>query len=196
MFILHIIKGGRCDGSEEKPFEINCIEDLVAFSQNVNTGNNYSGKYIKLMRTLDFSSIFSYNDYTTTEWGDLNKVSEMSAMFYGCEKLEELDFSNFNTKNVRTMNGMFRQCYSLKSLDLSNFDMTNVTRTDYMFYYCPKLEKVYVDQNWNEHTNITTSTNMFGICPKLIGAINYDSSKVDITYANYNTGYFTYKAIE
>ena len=125
-----------------------------------------------------------------------DNVSDMSAMFYGCEKLEELDFINFNTKNVRTMNGMFRQCYSLKSLDLSNFDMTNVIRTDYMFYYCPKLEKVYVGQNWDEYTNITTSTNMFGICPKLIGAISYDSSKVDITYANYNTGYFTYKSNE
>ena len=27
-----ITKGGRCDGSKEKPYEINCIEDLVVFS--------------------------------------------------------------------------------------------------------------------------------------------------------------------
>lgn len=68
-----LTKGGRCDGSEEKPFEINCIEDLVAFSQNVNTGNKYSEKYIILTRTLDFNSILAYNDYTTKEYGDLNK---------------------------------------------------------------------------------------------------------------------------
>ena len=73
-------KGGTVDGSEEKPFEINCIEDLVTFSIMVNGGNaelgiasnQFQNKYVVLMRTLDFKSIFSYNDYTTTKYGDLN----------------------------------------------------------------------------------------------------------------------------
>ena len=65
-----LTKGGRCDGSEEKPFEINCIEDLVAFSQSVNSGNTYTSMYVRLMRTLDFNSIFSYNDYLTTEYDE------------------------------------------------------------------------------------------------------------------------------
>ena len=73
-------KGGKNDGSEEKPFEINCIEDLVTFSIMTNGGNTELGidsndfvdKYVVLMRTLDFNSIFSYNDYTTTKYGDLN----------------------------------------------------------------------------------------------------------------------------
>lgn len=38
-----LTKGGRCDGSEEKPFEINCIEDLVAFSIMTNGGNSELG---------------------------------------------------------------------------------------------------------------------------------------------------------
>ena len=63
-------KGGKNDGSEEKPFEINCIEDLVAFSQSVNSGNTYTGMYVRLMRTLNFNSIFSYNDYLTTEYDE------------------------------------------------------------------------------------------------------------------------------
>ena len=37
-----ITKGGRCDGSEEKPYEISCIEDLVVLSNITN------GKGIKL----------------------------------------------------------------------------------------------------------------------------------------------------
>ena len=36
------------------------------------TSTNFSGKYVILMRSLDFKSIFSYNDYTTTKYGDLN----------------------------------------------------------------------------------------------------------------------------
>ena len=63
-----ITRNGACDGSEEKPFQINCIEDLVAFSQDVTNGNNYNGLYVELMRNLDFNSIFSYNDPTTTEF--------------------------------------------------------------------------------------------------------------------------------
>ena len=64
-----ITKGGSLDGTEEKPYEIDCIEDLVAFSKNVNEGkNNYKNKYIILKRTLDFNSIFSYNNYKTVEY--------------------------------------------------------------------------------------------------------------------------------
>lgn len=76
-----ITKGGTCDGSEDKPFEINCIEDLVVFSIMSNGGNSelgitssdFENQYVILKRTLDFNSIFSYNDYTTRKYGDLNK---------------------------------------------------------------------------------------------------------------------------
>ena len=76
-----ITKGGTLDGNtEETAYQINCIEDLVAFSIMSNGGNidlnlsssDFKGKYIKLMRDLDFNSIFSYDDYTTKEYGDLN----------------------------------------------------------------------------------------------------------------------------
>ena len=76
-----ITKGNTCDGSKEKPYQINCIEDLVAFSIMSNGGNEelnlsnelFNNKYVILMKTLDFNSIFSYNDYTTEKYGDLNK---------------------------------------------------------------------------------------------------------------------------
>lgn len=75
-----LTKGEKCDGSITSPFEINCIEDLVVFSIMANggntdlgiSGNNFSNQYIILNRTLDFNSIFSYSDYTTTKYGDLN----------------------------------------------------------------------------------------------------------------------------
>lgn len=36
-----ITKGGRCDGSEEKPYEICCIEDLVMLANRTNGKGNY-----------------------------------------------------------------------------------------------------------------------------------------------------------
>ena len=76
-----ITKGGRCDGSEENPYEISCIEDLVVLSIMVNGGNtdlgiaknNFSGKNVALTKSLNFNSRFSYNDSTTTKFGDLNE---------------------------------------------------------------------------------------------------------------------------
>ena len=82
-----ITKGGRCDGSEEKPYEISCIEDLVVFSNMSNgTGiklengkaveitqsNMFQNKYVVLTRNLNFKSKYSYNDSTRTDFGDLN----------------------------------------------------------------------------------------------------------------------------
>ena len=72
--------GNTLDGSEEHPFEINCIEDLVTFSIMTNGGNaeleiesnNFTDKYVVLNRTLNFESIFSYKDDTSTKYGDLN----------------------------------------------------------------------------------------------------------------------------
>ena len=76
-----ITKGGRCDGSEEKPYEINCIEDLVALSIMTNGGNTelnlssttFNGKSIVLKRTLNFNSKYSYEDSNSTKFGDLNQ---------------------------------------------------------------------------------------------------------------------------
>ena len=56
-------------GTEEEPYLIESIEDLVAFSNSVNEGNRYSSKYVKLTKTLDFKSPLSYDNPKT-------KVSE------------------------------------------------------------------------------------------------------------------------
>ena len=48
------------NGTEQEPFVINSIEDLVAFSNNVTNGNNYEGKYVELGQSLDFNSNLSY----------------------------------------------------------------------------------------------------------------------------------------
>ena len=122
---------------------------------------------------------------------DTSNVTNMAAMFYQCA-FTEIDLSNFNTSKVTAMNEMFRQCYYIKELDLSSFDTISLQRTDQMFNGCNKLSTIYVSENWN-NVNVTLSNNMFLSCTKLLGKISYDSTKVDITYANYDTGYFTYK---
>ena len=67
-------------GTDKEPFKIECIEDLVTFSIITNGGNtelgikssDFRNQYVTLERTLDFTSSFSYDDYSTTKYGDLN----------------------------------------------------------------------------------------------------------------------------
>ena len=121
------------------------------------------------------------------------KVTDMDGMFYGCSGLTSLDVSKFDTSNVTDMDGMFYGCRGLTSLDVSKFNTSNVTNMDGMFYGCSGLATIYAGDGWNTDT-VTTSNYMFTSCTNLKGAISYDSSKTDVTYANWTTGYLTYKA--
>ena len=116
-------------------------------------------------------------------------VHAMTAMFQDCFALETLDLSTFNTSNVTLMGGMFDCCTSLTSLDLSNFNTSNVIDMEMMFNECTKLTTIYCNDTWT----CSSSNNMFKDCLFLKGAISYDSSKIDVTYANPTTGYFTKK---
>ena len=79
--------GETLDGSEEHPYEIWCIEDLVTFSNMVNgegirlengepveitTVNNFRGKYVELKTSLNFKSKLSYQDSERIDFGDIN----------------------------------------------------------------------------------------------------------------------------
>ena len=127
-----------------------------------------------------------------SNWNTAN-VTDMSYMFYSCKGLTSLACSNWNTANVTDMSYMFGTCEGLTSLDVSNFNTANVTDMSYMFFKCSKLTTIYASDRWST-ANVTSSSSMFKSCSSLVGAISYDSNKVDATYANYTTGYFTYKA--
>ena len=162
------------------------------------------------------------NNLTTLDLSNFNtsKVVTMSLMFDGCTNLENLNLSSFNTSNVTTMYSMFSElsiskldlsnfdtsnvtdmasmfygCKNLTQLDLSNFDTSKVTKTGSpygMFCGCSNLKTIYVSSLWNM-SNVTDSVNMFENCKFLTGAVPFDSTKTDVSMANYTTGYLTYK---
>ena len=115
-------------------------------------------------------------------------VSDMSRMFYGCGRIKSLDVSGFNTSRVESMNSMFRGCSALTSLDLSGFDTKKVRNMEQMFILCFNLRTIYSNDSWSTQS----STDMFYGCSSLVGAISYNSNKVNVVYANPATGYFTY----
>ena len=152
---------------------------------------------------------------------DTSNVENMEGMFEDCYHLTTPDLSNFNTSNVVNMSFMFASsmdsslvkldlssfdvskvinmsyifggCNSLKTLNLSNFDTSNVTNMKGVFSGCNQLTTVYVSDLWST-SKVTSSEYMFYDCESIVGATQYDSTKIDASTANYTTGYLTYKA--
>lgn len=100
--------GGKKESSEEIANEdiikINTIEDLVQLSNDVNNGNTYEGKTIKLMRTLNFEDDASYNNPYDKSYGDLNKNGVIEEI--------KLELTNKETGCGFTPIGTYEQEYS------------------------------------------------------------------------------------
>ena len=149
---------------------------------------------------------------------DTSSLIDMNSMFRGCSKLTTLDLSNFDTSNVTNMHNlfgklqlttldlssfntsnviymgsMFSGCTNLIDLDLSNFNTSKVTDMSSMFWNNKSLKTIYVSDKWNT-SNVTNSNEMFRNCSSLTGAVPFDSSKTDVSMANYTNGYLTYKS--
>ena len=107
-----------------------------------------------------------------------SKVKIFSGMFWSCSALQILDLSTFNTSNATKMEGMFGHCYSLTDLDLSNFNTKNVTDMAGMFIRCDALETLDIS-SFNTG-NVTTMESMFSSCAvlKTLDISHFDFSKV------------------
>lgn len=148
-------------------------------------------------------------------------VTNMYEMFYGCSSLETLDLSHFNTRNVRKdgmnymfngcsslsylnvsnfttdkpgmqLDGLFQGCSSLQTLDLSSFDISGAGSVNYLFDGCSALQTIYVSDLFKIKYGVKSS-NMFRDCHLLKGAISFETTKKNETYANYESGYLTKK---
>lgn len=116
----------------------------------------------------------------------------MNYMFNGCSSLSSLDVSNFITdKNSMQLDGLFQGCSSLQTLDLSSFDTRGAGSVNYLFDGCSALQTIYVSDLFKIYG--VTSPNMFRDCHSLKGAISFEPTKKDETYANYKSGYLTKK---
>lgn len=148
-------------------------------------------------------------------------VTNMYGMFYGCSSLDTLDLSHFNTRYVRKdgmnymfngcsslssldvsnfitnkpsmqLDGLFQGCSNLQTLDLSSFDTRGAGSVNYLFDGCSALKTIYVSDHFKIPYSVKSS-NMFRDCHLLKGAVSFEPTKKNETYANYAWGYLTKK---
>lgn len=114
------------------------------------------------------------------------------AMFSGCSSLKFLDVSNFLAdKPKMQLDAMFKGCSSLQMLDLSSFNTGMAKSATDMFDGCSALQTIYVSDLFKIYG--VKSSNMFRDCHSLKGAISFEPTKKNETYANYKSGYLTKK---
>lgn len=115
------------------------------------------------------------------------------AMFSGCSSLKFLDVSNFPADKPRMqLDAMFKGCSSLQMLDLSSFNTGMANSATDMFDGCSALKTIYVSDHFEIPYGVKSS-NMFRDCHLLKGAISFEPTKKNETYANYKLGYLTKK---
>lgn len=154
---------------------------------NFNTENvSYMNEMFEGCSGLDTLDLSHFNTRYVRKEG-------MNYMFNGCSSLSSLDVSNFTTdKPNMQLDGLFKGCSSLQTLDLSSFSTGGASSVTDMFDGCSALRTIYVSEDFIIPYRVKSS-NMFRDCHLLKGAISFEPTKKNETYANYKSGYLTKK---
>ena len=95
-------------------------------------------------KIIPFSYWYNFNEKGKYKIEYLFKgnLTKTDYLFYKCDKLENINLSNFNTQNIKDMSHIFYKCNSLKNINLSNFNTQNVINMSNMFSYCKSLTNI------------------------------------------------------
>jgi len=112
-----------------------------------------------------FSGLMSLKEIEGLSRIDASKAKNMAYMFDGCESLEKLDLSSWDTGSVTDMSCMFNECRSLTDLNVSKWDTSHVTDMSWMFHLCDSLPELDVSR-WDT-SKVCNMSNMFDSCASL-----------------------------
>ncbi len=127
---------------------------------------------------------YNFSNLKSVDFSSFNtsQLKNMNKMFAGCTGLDELDLSGFNTSNVIHMNSVFSYCTSLTKLDISGFNTQKVVDMRDMFENCRSLTRL--DLSGFKTPNLMLMNEMFEDCSSLqeLDVSSFNTSKVtDIT---------------
>ena len=127
---------------------------------------------------------------------DTSLVTDMKYMFLECKSLTSLNLSNINTSQVTNMNELFGRCEKLNPIDLSNFDTSQVTNMYGMFYSCDNV--ISLDLSKFNTSQVTIMEHMFCGCEKItsFNLSNFDTSLVTTMKWMFASNYYVLRYID
>lgn len=127
----------------------NVPEDFPCPSSMEGAFRNYGGVFVK---RLDVSNVTTMKDMFIYASGLINidgienwntsNVTNMNAMFSGCNNLIFDKTFNWDTSKVTDMYSMFANCKKLTELDMTNWDTSKVTDMSSIFSSCDNLTSI------------------------------------------------------
>ncbi|WP_294413407.1 BspA family leucine-rich repeat surface protein [uncultured Ruminococcus sp.] len=180
-----------CNCEKAETINLGEIDTSNVTRMDLMFNNCYKLKSIKGLDKLDTSNVtnmrgmFNSNRSLSDDYlSDLylssfntSKVTDMSYMFSGCEKIRMASVicsESFDVSNVKDMRGMFQGCKSLEWVGFGgNWYTSRVTNMASMFADCESLEEIRFDDNSInldkkiDTSNVTSFENMFLNCKKL-----------------------------
>ena len=120
------------------------------------------------------------NVLTVASEGEIMANPDCSKMFKGCEKIKNINLSNFDTSNTTDMSYMFYYCRNLTDIvGIENFSTSQVTNMNSMFTCCDFYLIDLNLKNWDT-SKVTDMGNMFEMCYSLtsLDLSNWDTSQV------------------
>lgn len=108
---------------------------------------NFNFKMIKGMAFMfDCCTKLSEVDLTHS---DLSRVFDFGYMFFNCEGLKKISFSQGVWQKAKYTLGMFGNCKALERLNLPDVDLNDVVRSYAMFDDCDSLKEIYMEHPFN-----------------------------------------------
>ena len=185
-------------GTENSPYLIESVEDLVVFSYNVRSGNRYEGKYVDLKTNLNLASLNSYVDGERTDYAEYgyngklrDKIQEIGFIPIGDLLVPPDENGIRNYEEYHYFNGNFNGNY----YTISNFNINAKIEGDGwnnfgLFSYI-KSGRV---KNLNVIGNIVCelNTTKFGNIGILVGSIDTNSILENCHSSGQITGFSKY----
>lgn len=160
--VLIVLKDGTnltsWDDVEDKNDIIYISEDL---SDCTDLSNKYSG--LKSLKAV-------------VPYGVSDKVTNMAAMFEGCQSLVDISsLKDWDSSNVTDMSALFNNCISLYDISpLKDWDTSKVTDMSAVFYHCISLSNIVPVSNWDV-SSVEAMNAMFRVCLSLTDASPLDN---------------------
>ena len=108
---------------------------------------NFNFKMIKGMAFMfDCCTKLSEVDLTHS---DLSRVFDFGYMFFNCEGLKKISFSQGVWQKAKYTLGMFGNCKALERLNLPDVDLNDVVRSYAMFDDCDSLKEICMEHPFN-----------------------------------------------
>ena len=132
---------------------------------------------IDTTKITDMSELFKDSkrtDFSGIETWDTSNVTDMSGMFYRCEKFNQ-NISAWDVSSVKNMRSMFYACENFNQ-PIGDWDVGKVTNMNFMFFRCKEFNQDICA--WNI-SNVENMGSMFESCKNFNQAIgNWNVEKV------------------